>query len=124
MPLEQWTDAQSDRASAAQPVAAVRRASVADFSCCRVVSTLHCLRSACPVTGILKGYDPLLNLVLDETREFIRDPFDPYKITDATRALGLTVARGTAVIMVCPVDGTLEIANPFLQQEEQQAPVI
>ena len=76
------------------------------------------------MTGILKGYDPLLNLVLDETREFIRDPFDPYKITDATRALGLTVARGTAVIMVCPVDGTLEIANPFLQQEEQQAPVI
>jgi U6 snRNA-associated Sm-like protein LSm7 len=76
------------------------------------------------VTGILKGYDPLVNLVLDETKEFVRDPYDPYKLTDATRNLGLTVARGTAVMMVCPVDGTQEIANPFLQQEEQQQTVI
>jgi U6 snRNA-associated Sm-like protein LSm7 len=52
------------------------------------------------------------------------DPFDPYKLTDATRALGLTVARGTAVMMVCPVDGTHEIANPFLQQDDQPQPVI
>jgi U6 snRNA-associated Sm-like protein LSm7 len=72
------------------------------------------------VTGTLKGYDPLLNLVLDDTKEFIRDAFDPYKLTAATRTLGLTVARGTAVMMVCPVDGTMEIANPFLQQEEEQ----
>lgn len=77
-----------------------------------------------PVTGVLKGYDPLLNLVLDSTEEFLRDPFDPYKLTGGTRTLGLTVARGTAVMMVCPVDGTMEIANPFLQQEEEPAAVI
>ena len=35
------------------------------------------------VTGVLKGYDPLLNLVLDETKEWLRDPFDPYTITGA-----------------------------------------
>lgn len=67
---------------------------------------------------------PIWNRVLDDTREFLRDPFDPYKLTDATRPLGLTVARGTAVMMVCPVDGTMEIANPFLQQEEEQQAVI
>ena len=76
------------------------------------------------MTGILKGYDPLINLVLDDTKEFIRDPFDPYKLTEQTRTLGLTVARGTAVMMVCPVDGTVEIANPFLQQADEPAPVI
>ena len=76
------------------------------------------------VTGILKGYDPLLNLVLDDTKEYLRDPFDPYKITDESRSLGFTVARGTAVMMVAPVDGAMEIANPFLQQEEEQQPLI
>ena len=38
----------------------------------------------CAVTGVLKGFDPLLNLVLDETKEWLRDPFDPYKITGPT----------------------------------------
>ena len=39
---------------------------------------------ACVVTGVLKGYDPLMNLVLDETKEWLRDPFDPYKLTGTT----------------------------------------
>mmetsp|Transcript_40101 Transcript_40101/g.55719 ORF Transcript_40101/g.55719 Transcript_40101/m.55719 type:complete len:100 (-) Transcript_40101:237-536(-) len=70
------------------------------------------------VTGVLKGYDQLLNLVMDETVELLRDPEDPLRITDQTRVLGLTVCRGTAVMVVSPTDGTDEIANPFLQQEE------
>ena len=49
------------------------------------------------VVGILKGYDALLNLVLDETREYLKDPDDPYRLLDETRSLGLTVCRGTAV---------------------------
>ncbi|KAI3466489.1 hypothetical protein Pfo_023152 [Paulownia fortunei] len=36
-------------------------------------------------TGTLKGYDRLLNLVLDEAIEFLRDPDDPLKTTDQTR---------------------------------------
>lgn len=28
------------------------------------------------LTGVLKGYDPLANLVLDEAKEFVRDPED------------------------------------------------
>jgi U6 snRNA-associated Sm-like protein LSm7 len=31
-------------------------------------------------SGILKGFDPLLNLVLDNTIEYLRDPDDPYKL--------------------------------------------
>eukprot|EP00743_Colponemidia_sp_Colp-15_P005862 GILK01006301.1.p1 GENE.GILK01006301.1~~GILK01006301.1.p1 ORF type:complete len:112 (+),score=16.07 GILK01006301.1:42-338(+) len=65
------------------------------------------------VFGQLKGYDQLANIVLDDAREYLRDPEDPYKLLDSTRNLGLVVARGTAVMLISPVDGTEEIANPF-----------
>merc|ERR1719421_2851601 len=67
------------------------------------------------VDGVLKGYDALLNLVLDDTKEFLKDPEDPYKLLDQTRHLGLTVNRGTSVMLVCPTDGFEEIANPVPQ---------
>eukprot|EP00947_MAST-08B_sp_MAST-8B-sp1_P006661 g6661.t1 len=38
------------------------------------------------------------------------------RLTDKTRKLGLLVCRGTGVMIISPVDGTEEIANPFLQQ--------
>uniref|UniRef100_A0ACD5UV35 Uncharacterized protein n=3 Tax=Avena sativa TaxID=4498 RepID=A0ACD5UV35_AVESA len=66
------------------------------------------------VTGTLKGYDQLLNLVLDEAVESERDQDDPLKLSTKTRQLGLIVCRGTAVMLVSPTDGTDEIANPFL----------
>ncbi|CAK9040254.1 unnamed protein product [Durusdinium trenchii] len=65
------------------------------------------------VKGILKGHDAVANLVLDDVQEYLRDPEDPYKVSDETRTLGLVVARGTSVMLICPVDGTEEIANPF-----------
>jgi U6 snRNA-associated Sm-like protein LSm7 len=73
------------------------------------------------VTGTLKGYDQLLNLVLDEAVENLRDQDDPLKTTDQTRPLGLIVCRGTAVMLVAPTDGTEEIPNPFLQPESVAA---
>ncbi|KAK7441715.1 U6 snRNP-associated protein Lsm7, variant 2 [Stygiomarasmius scandens] len=63
------------------------------------------------VTGILKGYDQLLNLVLDEVEEEFQEP-QPYK-----RSLGLVVLRGPTIILLSPVDGSEEIANPFVAQE-------
>mmetsp|Transcript_23663 Transcript_23663/g.30688 ORF Transcript_23663/g.30688 Transcript_23663/m.30688 type:complete len:101 (-) Transcript_23663:257-559(-) len=69
------------------------------------------------VHGILKGFDPLVNLVLDECVEYLRDPDDPYRVTEETRTLGLVVCRGTQVSLISPVDGMEEIANPFLQAE-------
>ncbi|XP_065209646.1 U6 snRNA-associated Sm-like protein LSm7 [Planococcus citri] len=69
------------------------------------------------VSGILKGYDPLVNLVLDNTTEYLRDPEDLFKLgNNNNRQLGLVVCRGTAVSLVCPMDGTEQIANPFVAQ--------
>lgn len=68
------------------------------------------------VTGTLKGYDQLLNLVLDEAVEYEREQDDPLKLSGKTRQLGLIVCRGTAVMLVSPTDGTDEIANPFLAE--------
>ena len=68
-------------------------------------------------SGLLKGYDPLLNIVLDDTIEYLRDPDDAYKLTQDTRHLGLVVCRGTAVTLICPMDGMESIANPFVAQE-------
>ena len=70
------------------------------------------------VRGVLKGFDQLVNLVLDDCIEFVRDPEDPYRLTDETRSLGLVICRGTSVMLISPVDGTEEIANPFQQEEE------
>ncbi|KAL1873058.1 hypothetical protein VTK73DRAFT_1195 [Phialemonium thermophilum] len=63
------------------------------------------------VTGTLKGYDALMNLVLDEVQELLRDD----EGNETTRPLGLVVVRGTLLVMISPVDGSEEIANPFLQ---------
>ncbi|OBT68348.1 hypothetical protein VE03_02895 [Pseudogymnoascus sp. 23342-1-I1] len=66
------------------------------------------------VTGALKGYDALMNLVLDDVQEVLRDDDG----NETTRSLGLVVARGTLLVLVSPVDGSEPIANPFVQQEE------
>ncbi|EFA81835.1 LSM domain-containing protein [Heterostelium album PN500] len=70
------------------------------------------------VQGILKGYDPLVNITLDNCEEFIRDPQDPLSLTGEKRYLGLVVCRGSSVMMVCPMEGCEEIDNPYLTQEE------
>ena len=59
------------------------------------------------VTGILKGYDQLMNLVLDETVEYMRCTASDSGATsrDRTRNLGFTVIRGTILVSIRPVDG-------------------
>ncbi len=92
------------------------------------------------VKGVLRGYDTLVNLVLDETIEYLRgkcvqciysasawdlnkhvteyvflDPEDSYKLTGDTRTLGLVVCRGGGVMAVYPTEGAAELEeNPFL----------
>ncbi|KAI8050553.1 hypothetical protein BDF22DRAFT_695564 [Syncephalis plumigaleata] len=68
------------------------------------------------VTGVLKGHDPLLNLVLDEAEEHLRDPENHFRLLDKTRSLGLVVCRGTAVTLLSPLDGSEEIPNPFMTE--------
>lgn len=66
-------------------------------------------------SGILRGYDHLLNLVLEDTTEYLRDPEDTSKITEETRNHGITVCRGQAVTVICPEDGHEATENPFIQ---------
>ncbi|KAG5439536.1 hypothetical protein PCANB_002111 [Pneumocystis canis] len=65
------------------------------------------------IVGILKGHDLLMNLVLDEVIENLRD--EDGNITDQKRQLGLVVIRGTTLVLFSPVDGSEEIKNPFLE---------
>ncbi|GMH37435.1 hypothetical protein BSKO_05308 [Bryopsis sp. KO-2023] len=72
------------------------------------------------VTGTLRGYDQLMNLVIDETAEYLRDSEDHSRITDDTRQLGLVVCRGPSVMLVAPTSGTEEIQqNPFTSGQEE-----
>lgn len=64
------------------------------------------------VTGVLKGFDQLLNLVLDDVVEQLQTDGEP-----TSRPLGLVVLRGPTITLLSPVDGFEEIANPFLAQE-------
>ncbi|KAL4954245.1 hypothetical protein BDW69DRAFT_183691 [Aspergillus filifer] len=66
------------------------------------------------VSGVLKGYDQLMNLVLDDVKESMRDD----EGNENTRSLGLIVARGTLIVLISPADGSEQIANPFVQAEE------
>jgi len=66
-------------------------------------------------SGVLKGYDALLNLVLDNAVEYLRD--DEGQRGEESRQLGLIVARGTAITVVAPQDGLEMINNPFVQSE-------
>lgn len=68
------------------------------------------------ITGLLKGFDQLMNLVLDEVIEHLRD--QDGTILDDTRELGLVVVRGPTLVMISPVDGAQEIPNPFLQVQD------
>lgn len=67
--------------------------------------------------GVLRGYDDLVNLVLDDSWESIRDP-ETQVATEKNRKLGRVVVRGTQVSLISPQDGLEEIANPFLPADE------
>ena len=82
----------------------------------------------------MKGYDQLMNLVLDDVKELLRGTtvaslcffFGFYWLirspddegNESTRSLGLIVARGTLLVLISPLDGSEQIANPFNNQEE------
>ena len=69
--------------------------------------------------GTLKGFDQLVNLVLDDAVEYLRDPADAQTTTETTRYVGLVVARGPVVTIVGPEEGFKEIANPVVGDEEE-----
>ncbi|MCH0629939.1 hypothetical protein JNB11_08215 [Kocuria palustris] len=72
------------------------------------------------IVGTLKGFDQLMNLVLDDVEETLRDEHDDTVLTENKRQLGFVVVRCTSLLTIAPVDGTHEIPNPFLPPEHQQ----
>ena len=80
---------------------------------CMTIFARVCLCTLSQVTGILRGYDQLLNLVLEDAVETLRDVEDHTVLTRTERKLGTTVCRGTSVMVVSLSDGLQEVANPF-----------
>jgi U6 snRNA-associated Sm-like protein LSm7 len=72
------------------------------------------------VVGILRGFDPMVNIVIDDGVEYLRSENDPYKASGKTRSLGRVVCRGNNVTMCAPEEGYEAIANPFTAEEEQE----
>eukprot|EP01054_Gregarina_sp_Poly1_P008911 Gregarina_sp_Poly_1__8910@NODE_538_length_7624_cov_89_908694_g425_i0_p11_GENE_NODE_538_length_7624_cov_89_908694_g425_i0NODE_538_length_7624_cov_89_908694_g425_i0_p11_ORF_typecomplete_len104_score16_10LSM/PF01423_22/1_8e17Hfq/PF17209_3/0_042DUF150_C/PF17384_2/0_056_NODE_538_length_7624_cov_89_908694_g425_i049465257 len=65
------------------------------------------------ISGVLKGFDDIVNLVLDDCKETLRNSNGAP--STRLRELGLVIARGTGVVMICTEDGFNEIENPFLE---------
>ncbi len=82
--------------------------------------------------GTLKGYDQLMNLVLDDVKETLRGEQSMHHLrkgqssdmtiddegNQSTRSLGLIVARGTLLVLISPRDGSEQIENPFNVADE------
>lgn len=75
---------------------------------------MRCMRS-CAVC-LLTFVHPQIIKDITECANFDRDLDDEGK--EATRSLGLVVARGTLLVVISPVDGSQEIENPFAQQSD------
>ena len=76
------------------------------------------------VVGTLKGFDGLVNVVLDDTTEELPAAAAGAAgaaAPAATRYLGLVVCRGPNVLVVGPDEGLREIANPFGDDGEGEA---
>ncbi|KAF7580763.1 U6 snRNA-associated Sm-like protein LSm7 domain protein [Clavispora lusitaniae] len=69
------------------------------------------------VVGVLKGYDQLMNLVLEQVVEQLRDPEDESMLTEKTRELGTVIVRGPQMLTISPLAGTEEISNPFAVEQ-------
>ena len=59
---------------------------------------------------------PLSLLALSAISLTIRIPDD--EGNESTRSLGLIVARGTLLVLISPLDGSEQIANPFNAPDE------
>lgn len=67
-------------------------------------------------SGVLKSYDVIPNIVLDDCIEHLRSEEDPYVVTDKTRDIGIFMIRGTSIVSVAPVSAISQISNPFVDE--------
>lgn len=71
------------------------------------------------IVGVLKGFDQLMNLVLDDVEETLRDPEDDSVLTENTRHFNTVVVRGPALLTISPLHGTEIIDNPFVVESQE-----
>ncbi|CDK25324.1 unnamed protein product [Kuraishia capsulata CBS 1993] len=79
--------------------------------------TLNLTLTARAVAGTLKGYDQLMNLVLDEVVETLKDTETGAKTGE--RTLGLIVVRSTGLLTISPAEGSEIIDNPFVTAAQE-----
>ena len=72
------------------------------------------------VVGVLRGFDPMVNIVIDDSIEYLRSDGDEYKANGKTRDLGRVVCRGNNVTMCAPEEGYEAIENPFNAAPEEE----
>ncbi|KAF2087151.1 U6 snRNA-associated Sm-like protein LSm7 [Saccharata proteae CBS 121410] len=65
----------------------------------------------------IMGYDQLMNLVLDDCKELMRDD----EGNEGSRDLGVVIVRGTLLVLISPTDGSKPLANPFAQNDDDDA---
>merc|ERR1711959_139524 len=68
--------------------------------------------------GALKGFDQLMNLVIDETEEHSENI--KMQKTSNKKTLGLVVAKGASIIIVAPTCHWHEITNPFINTDDSK----
>ena len=61
------------------------------------------------MVGVLRSYDALFNLVLDNAVETIIKSDEP----TTTRNLGRLICRGPCVLVVNPMKGSMQIEKPL-----------
>ena len=71
------------------------------------------------MVGVLKGYDQLLNLTLENAVEMLRNPLNPAVLSGESRELGTLVCRGPTITVVSPESGAEQIASPFEQAKAE-----
>ena len=67
------------------------------------------------MSGVLKGYDQLSNVVLADAVEYVRDRANDLKVTKESRNLGQLVVRGIAIATIVPCDTLKEVENPWAE---------
>lgn len=72
------------------------------------------------VEGKLTGFDQLMNLVLEDTVEKLRDTQDRTRLSGKTRTLGRVIIRSPLLMTISPKEGFEVISNPFKPEDAQE----
>ena len=68
------------------------------------------------VVGVLKGYDDMVNMVLEDCVEYLLDETTG-NIGNMARNIPNLICRGPQVTLVAPEEGFAQISNPFTADE-------